>query len=304
MNYPFENLGPEKFQLFCQSLLAREHPNLQCLPVAQPDGGRDAVQWQPPLSPRGFIVFQVKYVRAPLAERESHKWLEGIIQDELPKVEKLIPRGAKQYVLMTNIPGTAHLESGSIDSVNSLLEQLGIPAVCWWRDDLNRRLDNAWDLKWVYPELMTGPDLIRALIETGNSENNNRRLAAIRAFVAHQYSVEDEVRFKQVELQNRLLDLFIDVPIAGRAFTRMGTWEHLPSQDDYADSNSAYYSDELEHTVVFGQAGLYYRQRPRSVGAATFLLGPRIQGVPLKAVLEGAPGQGKSTISDSDPRIE
>lgn len=43
MSYPFENLDPEKFQHFCQALLTKEFPNMQCFPVAQPDGGRDAI---------------------------------------------------------------------------------------------------------------------------------------------------------------------------------------------------------------------------------------------------------------------
>ena len=37
------------------------------------------------------------------------------------------------------------------------------------------RLDNAWDIKWVYPELMTGRDMIRCLIEAGLSEDKERR---------------------------------------------------------------------------------------------------------------------------------
>src|SRR5947208_2328021 len=107
MDYPFENLDPEKFQLFCQALIARENPNIQCLPVAQPDGGRDAVQWQI-VSGRPFVVFQVKYSRSPLSEKDSHKWLLDVVEAEVLKVKKLIPSGAKQYVLMTNVPGTAH----------------------------------------------------------------------------------------------------------------------------------------------------------------------------------------------------
>ena len=47
--------------------------------------------------------------------------------------------------------------------------------MCWWRDDLSRRLDNAWDLKWIYSELMTGPDLIRAVMEQGLSEKREKR---------------------------------------------------------------------------------------------------------------------------------
>jgi hypothetical protein len=55
MNYPLENLGPEQFQEFCQALLLREHPNVQCFPVAQPDGGRDAVSYVSEQSAGKFI---------------------------------------------------------------------------------------------------------------------------------------------------------------------------------------------------------------------------------------------------------
>jgi hypothetical protein len=97
--------------------------------------------------------------------------------------------------------------------MNQLLEsQLGIPSRCWWRDDLNRKLDDAWNLKWTYPELMTGPDLIRSIIESGLSEDRDRRASVIRAFVLEQFHAEQVVKFKQVDLQNRLLDLLIDVP--------------------------------------------------------------------------------------------
>lgn len=39
MDPRFENLGPEDFQRFCQSLISYEDPNLQALEVGQPDGG-------------------------------------------------------------------------------------------------------------------------------------------------------------------------------------------------------------------------------------------------------------------------
>src|SRR4030095_16115728 len=114
MDYPFENLGPEKFQMFCQALLSRENPNVQCLPVAQPDGGRDAIGWAlHPAKAPGFIVYQVKFSRAPLAEPDPRTWLLDVVEGEAPKIAKLIPAGAKEYVLLTNIPGTAHLDAGS-----------------------------------------------------------------------------------------------------------------------------------------------------------------------------------------------
>jgi hypothetical protein len=129
---------------------------------------------------------------------------------ELEKVKALIAQGATHYLLLTNIPGMAHKEVGSIDKLNDLMSsRLGIPAQCWWRDDITRRLDNAWSLKWVYPDLMTGPDFLRWITETGFSEHRDRRSLAVRAFLRTQYDTDQEVRFKQVELQNKLFNLFI-----------------------------------------------------------------------------------------------
>ena len=92
-------------------------------------------------------------------------------------------------------------------------EQLPIPAQCWWRDDINRRLDDAFDIKWSYPDVLTGPDILRLVIETALPDDASRRTTAIRACVRDQFERDKEVRFKQVELQNELLNLFIDVPV-------------------------------------------------------------------------------------------
>ncbi len=191
MDYPFESLNPEKFQEFAQALLVREFPDLQCFPVAQPDGGRDILTYKPGFPTQNFLVYQVKYVRRPLAEKDTHKWLLEIIKGEAPKVKGLIEKGAKQFFLITNVPGTAHPDVGSIDQMNQLLEsELGLPSRCWWRDDLNRKMDDAWNLKWSYPELMTGPDLIRSIIESGLSEDKERRANAIKAFVSDQFNAD------------------------------------------------------------------------------------------------------------------
>jgi hypothetical protein len=283
MDYPFENLNPEKFQLFCQALLVREFPNIQCLPVAQPDGGRDAVQYIS--SPKNdTYVFQVKYVRHPLAQSDPRDWLLEIVEQEKAKVVRLIELGAKQYFLLTNVPGTAHLETGSIDKLNNLLtEALGIPSFCWWRNDLARRLDNNWNLKWVYFELMTGPDLIRTIIESGLTEDKERRTSAIRRFVAGQYEREEDVKFKQVDLQNKLLDLFVDVPISTRQ-----TWSPEFLDFDY----------ETILSVNPEDASPFVRSPEEEyIGAAAFLLDSRLHRSSRYIVLEGAPGQGKSTIT-------
>lgn len=132
MDYLFENLGDERFQEFCSTLIAKEFPDTQSYPVGQPDGGRDSIAYFMSSPEKDFIVFQVKYVRNPHNISDVHKWFTGIIKDEAPKIKKLIPKGAKKFYLLTNVKGTAHLDSGSKDKVNEILEKnIPVPSICW-----------------------------------------------------------------------------------------------------------------------------------------------------------------------------
>ena len=138
MDYNLEALGDERFQKLCQAVLAEKFPNVQCLPVGQPDGGRDAIS----RLDSGFIVFQVKYSRNP-SSKDERIAVSDVISSEKDKVKELIDRGATAYYLLTNISGTSHLDVGSIDKINDeLTNAFGIPSFCWWRDDIERRLES------------------------------------------------------------------------------------------------------------------------------------------------------------------
>ena len=309
MDYPFENLDPESFQQFCQALLTKEFHNVQCFPVAQPDGGRDALSIMSEDDERGFIMYQVKFLREPLTQPDPHKWLVDTLKGEVAKLKKQIPKGAKQYILLTNIKGTAHPDSGSIDKANQLLNsELGVQSQCWWRDDLSRRLDNAWDLKWVYPALMTGQDLIRSVIESGLSEDKQRRASAIRAYVTHQFDIDQKVKFKQVELDNRLLDLFIDVPIVPTNSAPTKKLLYLYQGIHRSIAREIYFNLRRVSKKVSSSEDLTSpfdttlevnggRDEQIVLGAAAMLLHPLMQKHIPYVVLEGAPGQGKSTIT-------
>jgi len=221
MAYPLENLSDEKFQQLCQSLLVREHEGVQCFPVGQPDGGRDAILKDLSTTSGKFLVYQVKFVRDPNQIDDPRAWLLKTIEDEIPKVRTLVDKSAIGYFLLTNVAGSAHKDVGSIDRMNKLLsERLELPSMCLWRDDLERRLDDAWAIKWAYPEIMTGPDFLRAIIESGVGLDIAWRDSAVRAFLANQFQLDSQVRFRQVGLETRLLDLFVDVPIG---ITRQST---------------------------------------------------------------------------------
>jgi hypothetical protein len=284
MDYPFEILTPEVFQEFCQALLTKEYPGTQCFPVAQPDGGRDATAPLGRSTSGEFIVFQVKFVRQPAALADPHVWFDAILRDEAPKITALLPLGAVRFVLLTNVRGTAHPKTGSIDRVAASLTQLMPPgSQVWWRDDLARRLDGLWDLKWVYPQLMTGPDLIRTVVESGSMERDDRLAATVMAFITDQFALDEQVRFKQVELENKLLDLFVDVPIGEL---------RLPVNRNSVERISSARRTITRLAQADPESGL-----PAVVGAAMLLLDGEAQLTLSHVVLEGAPGQGKSTIT-------
>ena len=120
MKYPLENLGPLRFQQLCQALLARSFPDLQCLPISQPDGGRDAI-WVSDTNPdKQTVLFQVKYTEHALRNGRPHMRIVSELRKELPRLASHFGTSTK-YILMTNVPGTGARASGSIDVVQALI---------------------------------------------------------------------------------------------------------------------------------------------------------------------------------------
>ena len=83
----YENLGDERFQELCSVLISTEFPNVQAFPVGQPDGGRDAVNFEMNSPNKSFVVFQVKFVRDIKNIKEPHKWLIDILKKEVSEAD-------------------------------------------------------------------------------------------------------------------------------------------------------------------------------------------------------------------------
>jgi hypothetical protein len=286
MDYLYENLGDERFQEFCSSLINKEFSNMQAFPVGQPDGGRDSVAYSMDKTKKEFIVFQVKFVKNANQERDIHKWLTETIEKEVKKIDRLILRGAKAYYLLTNVRGTAHLDVGSKDKMNKILENnISIPSMCWWRDDLSSRFEKDPQFKWVYPEILNGQDILNSILFNNLNENKERRESVIRAYLVDQFEIDNEVKFKQIDLQNRLLDLFADVPLRVRKFNEKNR-----------ALKRTLYSLGYDRVLLSDEDIIFYDDKP-SMGAAEFLLHTKVQNEIERVILEGGPGQGKSTIS-------
>lgn len=286
MDYLFENLGDERFQEFCSTLIAKEFPNIQAFPTGQPDGGRDSIVFYMSNVGKEFIIFQVKFVRNPNTIQDVHKWFTTTISDEAEKIDRLIPRGAKSFYLLTNVRGTAHLDSGSKDKVNKILEEkIKIPSICWWRDDLSRLFEKDPLFKWSYPEILNGQDVLNGLLFDNITENKERRENVIKAYLIDQYEIDNEVKFKQIDLQNKLLNLFTDVPI------------RIKKYDSKNKSLRYVLGSFVPHGILSSQEEFGYIEDHNNLGAAQFLLHPKVQKEIERVILEGGPGQGKSTIS-------
>lgn len=300
MDYPLENLGPDRFQELCQSLLARLFPNLQCFPLHQADGGRDAL-----LTPRGdleqSIVFQVKFVENPQRHRAPQTFLSRVFRQEKEKVVTLASRGTIEYYLLTNVRGTGVLNSGSIDSMSKELhDELPIPAQCWWRDDICRRLDDAWEVKFSFPEVLRSIDFMGLVASNATQPRDDRIARTLRAFLEDQYERDRELRFNQVELRSEILGLFIDVPV--------DLTEQVQRSYRQADRRNPTNRLNQVFAQVFDESSsqdpkdLEFDFDPMApfrtlIGAASLLLHPLVQRSDMQVVIEGAPGQGKSTMA-------
>ncbi|MFG3202408.1 NACHT domain-containing protein [Streptomyces sp. NPDC048192] len=236
-----------------------------------------------------YRVFQVKFVRNPFTIDDAHKWLVDTMKGELPKILEIVKRrkGVIEYILVSNVPGTAFPGSGSIDTLNELLNtDSPVPIRAWWRDDLDRRCDGHADVKWAYPDMLRGTDLLQALAESIGGDLLGNRLDVLRSFAVEQFDMDNEVRFKQVELSNEILNLFVDVP----AVIPMSHEEGRRKEE-----KRALLIRETVQQIVQRDGSSNDRDEP--IGAARLLLHDDIAKLSDLVVLEGGPGQGKSTLA-------
>lgn len=135
---------------------------------------------------------------------------------------------------------------------------------CAWRETVNAWVDNAQvETKWAYAEMLAGWDLIRYLVaeQVGTQRDQGLR-ALVRKVAAAQWEEDQGVKFSQSDVdREQVVDLFVDVH-ADRVRTIRGT---------------------AGASLPLAEVG----------GAAAYLLNTP---APFTLV-RGAPGQGKSTLS-------
>lgn len=260
--YLYERLGDHDFQQLVGALLTLRFPGFRPLPLRQADGGRDGVDLA------GRLVYQVKWsVRGH--EKDPVAWLDAAISGESDKIRRCAKEGARGYVLVTNVASTGKAKTGSFDRLNAKLDEysreFGLEMSCLWREGLNPMVDSApSETKWAYADMLAGWDLIRYLVDehAGTATDSGLR-ELVRKVAAAQWNEDERIKFSQVELdRERLADLFVDVPAV--------------------------------RISIPGRATPFFQGAAELGGAAAYVSGKSPYPFTL---VRGAPGQGKSTLS-------
>lgn len=260
------------------------------MPVAMPDGGRDAVVSQRSVD---RLVFQVKYRRrTPLAEATHDDyltWLQDSVKNEISSIHRLLKKGIRHYVLISNAPCSSHSESGTRDKMRSWLSELlpnTVEIDVWWRDDLDRRLDSNWELKRTYgliSSTVSADTLLAGM--TADETITSSRFLTVRKFIRTQYDRDALIRFREADLPAQpLLQCYLDI----------GATPHITAEAERR--RFAMFRTKLKYTPVDSSHGdgYYYGMRPYA--GASLLLQLAGTNELIRTVIEGAPGQGKSTL--------
>ena len=261
--YLYERLGDHDFQQLVSALLASQFPDYLPMALRQTDGGIDGLR---NIDPKKLLIYQVKW-SASGTDKNPVSWLDAIVKKELDNLRRLAKEGVRNYVLVTNVASTAKPKTGTFVQLDKKLREhaknVGFDQMtCIWREALNPWVDNAPDsTKWAYADMLAGWDLIRYLVaeQVGATKNQaDRKL--IRKVAAAQWEDDQRVKFSQADVDREMVaDLFVDV------------------NGDQIDSPT----------------GRLKGLRTPLGGAAAYLL----RGPTPFTLVRGAPGQGKSTLS-------
>ncbi|GAB3306131.1 NACHT domain-containing protein [Pseudoclavibacter terrae] len=260
--YLYERLGDHDFQQLVSALLMLQFPDYVPLPLRQADAGRDGIDL------KKALVFQVKW-SSKGTEKNPVTWLKNAIEGERDKITELAAGGARKYVIVTNVASTGKPGTGTFDKLNSELDnyakQFGIEMTALWREALNPIVDSApSETKWSYADMLAGWDLIRYLVaDTSEARHDSTLRFLLRRIAASQWNEDEGIKFSQVELDREpLFELFVDVP--SRLVRESNFAASRPTDSRELGGTAAYITDKT---------------------TATFTL------------VRGAPGQGKSTLS-------
>jgi hypothetical protein len=302
IQYYFDNLEPTPFQRLINALLvARFGEGVRLLPLRGPDGGRDAetapldVSFEietaaAPLLPirlpleRGRYSFQVKHHR--MTDHQGTAVRAQVVADfEKELTANVLSREIGQrpnyFFLVTNVSSSKESISKIDDKRKELLAGIdNLHADVLWQDHVVAWLDQSPRVWNAFPELFAG-SVIPSLGKVADSSTQGIP-RALRLAILAQSKRDGIVRFRQVNFEQSLTTLFVDLDVEASRFRNAAihfTVDALGPKEAIPD---------LFHAVP-GEHGY-------GVSCIRILLS-ELDGIPRRIILEGGPGQGKSTVT-------
>ena len=322
MDYEFSQLDPITFQRLINAILvARFGENVRLMPLRGSDGGRDAesdplnrcfevtitVSNKQRKSVRqvrnGHYLFQVKHhnlIDASL--KEARRRVIADFKDELMK--NVLPRSGEDKVdyfyLITNVPA-------SKDALAKLHEQrrsvssLKLSADVWWRERIVAFLDALPSIWPAYPDLFPAGSVpfLGKIVDPHSTQLPH----AMRMALHTQFQRDSDVKFRQIELDSSLSRLFVDLDF---------DIENLDAEAKHAlrvnEMRAARYSDAGRLSSSRSRIANYeysiHSERDLVSAINTLLVEDKAADcIANKMLVEGGPGQGKSTLVQAVTQI-
>jgi hypothetical protein len=318
MEYYFNNLDATAFQRLVNTILvARLGEDARLTPLRGADGGRDAetapgnpyFEYQViPTSPpsglfaplrKGRYLFQVKHHRTVDTRiSDARKLVVSDFQNELKAnvLSRSGTEGVNYFFLITNVPSSKDaLES--LDRVRGkLLKGQNIHADIWWQEQITAYLDLMPSVWRSFPNLFPGN--VVPLLARVAEDSPTELPRAVRMMLDHQYARDSKVKFRQINLEQSLSKLFVDLEVGVH---------HLSYDDKQCLLNPSSTEETLPHEDVADAASslveqFQVRHFSETASAVGLMLDESVSAA-RKILLEGGPGQGKSTITQMAAQI-
>lgn len=327
MEYYFNELDPTSFQRLINGILIpRFGEAISLTPLRGPDGGRDAetssdnpffefnVDKEPKGEPSiyspptpGRYLFQSKFHRTTdTTLTDARRRVLSDFRTELMK--NVLPRQDDDrvnfFVLVTNVPSSAD----SIRRAGKVARELtgdldDLYASIWWQERVIAHLDQLPRLWTGFPQLFAG-NKPPSLAQIVTAESGTPR--AVRLAVSRQFDRDRNIKFRQIDLDRDLSRLFVDLDVSLEHlspsvreqfhFSELRRIRELGRGQHYRDLSYQYLqSMRGEDTASALAAILFEPGSPDSENAGKTILS--------RVLLEGGPGQGKSTITQMGVQI-
>lgn len=252
---------------------------------------------QPPR--KGRYLFQVKHHRT--SDRPSSEARQAVITDFRRELESnVLKRDGEErvnyFILVTNVPSSKDAIA-KIDRMRSdLLRDIhNLHADVWWRERVVTYLDQMPSVWGSFPEMFAGG--IAPFLAQVVDQKAKGLPRAIRIAINHQYDLDKNVKFRQIELEKNLAELFVDLDIDTRDMPEETQQKLMTAQFRRYEQLD---HEETDRSVTNLERRVRYRSLVSALGV---LLNDYEDTAIRKLILEGGPGQGKSTITQMAVQI-